>query len=195
MTAPGQGMVQLPNQIPVSSVMHHQVGVNVGMVATSMGVGVGPPMQPNPQVPMAQLPPETDPIAKFKILLPRLKESLVNLFKTGGHLFYQNASQDETGAQMDNASGRFEKCLEEFYAICDQVEIYLKLAYEVIQQDKDSTRNTPNLILPQKSDAPQPDGQLYSQYLSTVRAQINCAKDIRDLLHDCLKNFPEHSHP
>ncbi|KAI8785014.1 mediator of RNA polymerase II transcription subunit 29 [Biomphalaria glabrata] len=199
MAASGQGLVQMNNQIPVSSVMHHQVGMGPVMVGMGpgIGVGVGPPMPPNPQVPMVQnpVPPETDPIAKFKILLPRLKESLVNLFKTGGHLFYQNASQDETGAQMDNASGRFEKCLEEFYAICDLVEIYLKLAYEVIQQDKDSTRNTPNLILPQKTDAPQPEGQLYSQYLSTIRAQINCAKDIRDLLHDCLKNLPEHSHP
>ncbi|CAL1527540.1 unnamed protein product [Lymnaea stagnalis] len=183
MAAPGQGIMQMQNQMPVSSIMHHQVGVV--------------PTQQNPQIqaPQPQQGPETDPIAKFKNLLPRLKESLVNLFKTGGHLFYQNASQDETGAQMDNVTGRFEKCLEEFYALCDQVEIYLKLAQEVIQQDKDSNRNTPNLILPQKIDASQPEGQLYSQYLSTVRAQISCAKDIRDLLHDCLKSFPEHSHP
>ncbi|XP_012936281.2 mediator of RNA polymerase II transcription subunit 29, partial [Aplysia californica] len=119
-----------------------------------------------------------------------------NLFKVGGHLFYQNARQDENGVQIDNVSGRFEKCLEEFYAICDQIEINLRLAHEVIQQDRDSSRNTPISVLPPKTEPQQPEGQLYSQYLSTVRAQINCAKDIRDVLHDCLKNFPEHSsHP
>ncbi|XP_059176454.1 mediator of RNA polymerase II transcription subunit 29-like [Physella acuta] len=175
MSAPVQGM----GQMSAASVMHHPPG----MIPSNPQA-----IQPPPTV-------ETDPIAKFKTLLPKLKETLVNLFKTGGHLFYQNASQDETGAQLDNVTGRFEKCLEEFYALCDQVEMYLKLAQEVIQQDKDSSRNTPNLILPQKGDISQPEGQLYSQYLSTVRAQISCAKDIRDLLHDCLKNFHEHLHP
>uniref|UniRef100_A0A0B7A280 Mediator of RNA polymerase II transcription subunit 29 n=1 Tax=Arion vulgaris TaxID=1028688 RepID=A0A0B7A280_9EUPU len=174
-----------------------------GMIPQSGGMGpqggmagMMVPVQTNPQVqPAAIQTAEIDPIAKFKSLLPRLKESLVNLFKTGGHLFYQNATQDETGVQYEHVSGKFEKCLEEFYAICDQIEICLCLAHEIIQQDKDSTRNTPNPVLSQKSDAPQPEGQLYSQYLSTVRAQISCAKDIRDLLHECMKNFPEHTHP
>jgi len=136
---------------------------------------------------------ESDPVLKFKALLPRLRDSLVNLFKIGGHLFYQNAQTDVNGVQIDNVSGRFEKCLEEFYAICDQIEINLRLSHEVLQQDRDSSRATPISVLPPKSDASQPEGQLYSQYLSTVRAQITCAKDIRDALHDCLRSFPDHS--
>ncbi|BFZ07258.1 hypothetical protein BsWGS_10297 [Bradybaena similaris] len=216
-------MVPLSGQMPVSvlSGMHAQQGGMMpqgggGIMVPQGGGGMVPQVgmvpqtgmvpvqqQANPQGqpivgPVAgvpQQPAEIDPIAKFKSLLPRLKESLVSLFKTGGHLFYQNATQDETGIQYEHVSGRFDKCLEEFYAICDQIEICLRLAYEILQQDRDSTRNTPNPVLPQKTDAPQPEGQLYSQYLTTVRAQISCAKDIRDLLHECLKNFPEHSHP
>merc|ERR1719471_427247 len=107
-------------------------------------------------------------------------------------MFYQNARQDENGIQAD-MSGRFEKCLEEFYSICDQIEINLRLAQEEMHQDRDSARNTPISVMPPKTDAQQPqppEGQLYSQYLSTVRTQISCAKDIRDALHDCLRNFP-----
>ncbi|CAG5136017.1 unnamed protein product [Candidula unifasciata] len=220
---PGLGGQMGPGQMPVSvlSGMHPQQGGMMpqgaggmipqgGMVSQQVGMlsqsGMVPvQQQANPQVQPSSIGPvagqpqqpvvEIDPIAKFKSLLPRLKESLVNLFKTGGHLFYQNATQDETGVQYEHVSGRFDKSLEEFYAICDQIEICLRLAYEILQQDRDSARNTPNPVLPQKTDAPQPEGQLYSHYLSTVRAQISCAKDIRDLLHECLKNFPEHSHP
>ncbi|RUS73812.1 hypothetical protein EGW08_018429 [Elysia chlorotica] len=195
-----------PNQGMPTMQMGQMPGMHMQPVQQNpLQVPLGPP-QGNPQQPQHPGPAQVqqahpqqpdnrplDPITRFRTLLPRLKESLVNLFKTGAHLFYQNAHQD-TGAQKDNVNGRFEKCLEEFYAICDQLEISLRLAHEIIQQDKDSQRNTPNSTVPPKADPTQPEGQVYSQYLSTVRVQIGCAKEIRDLLLECLKNFPEHPH-
>jgi len=138
---------------------------------------------------------DEDPISKFKSLLPRLRDSLVNLFKYGGHLLYQHAQQDENGVQTDNFAGRFDKCLEEFYALCDQIEIHLRLAQELVQQDRDSSRNTPIPIAPGKTEVQHSDGLHYSQYLTTARIQVNCAKDIRDVLRDCLKTFTDLSHP
>lgn len=70
-----------------------------------------------------------------------------------------------------------------------------RLAQEIFQQDTDSKTHTPMQVIPPKTDTGQPEGQLYSQYISTVRAQITCAKEIRDLLHDGLKLSSDHPHP
>lgn len=63
-----------------------------------------------------------------------------------------------------------------------------RLALELYHQTEDSLRNTPlSIVLPvQKSEStanPQ-EGQSYAQYLTTVRTQINFAKEIHDLLHE-----------
>ena len=153
------------------------------------GAAQAAPGQP-PQV-------ETDPIAKFKALTPRLKETLHNLFLNSAKVLYHNSQQDENGVPVDSNVARFDKSLEEFYAVCDQIEINLRLAAETSQQDRDSRHNTPVSVLvpPTKDAPPQPEAGLYTQYLSTVRGQIGCARDLRDALAECLRSFPDTQHP
>ncbi|PVD25633.1 hypothetical protein C0Q70_13292 [Pomacea canaliculata] len=133
---------------------------------------------------------DIDPITKFKLLLPRLKDSLIALCRVAGQMFKVNAAQDSGGQSeiQQHRSERFEKSLEDFCGICDQIEVNLRLALELYHQTEDSLRNTPlSIVLPvQKSEStanPQ-EGQSYAQYLTTVRTQINFAKEIHDLLHE-----------
>ena len=64
------------------------------------------------------------------------------------------------------------------------------------QQTVDSTKNTPLPVQGRsgKIDPIQPgstEPQVYSQYLSTVKAQINCAKEIHDILIDSARKLSE----
>ncbi|KAI0231985.1 Mediator of RNA polymerase II transcription subunit 29 [Lamellibrachia satsuma] len=141
---------------------------------------------------------EVDPISKFKVLIPRLKEVLATLMKVAGEVFYQNSQFDECVRHGENNSGQiFDKTLEEFYAICDQIELNLRMALECVSQSTDSSRNTPVPVTIQnhthKSDPQQQqsDTQSYPQYLSTVHTQIACAKEIHDSLLVCANKISE----
>ncbi|KAL5014819.1 hypothetical protein ScPMuIL_009089 [Solemya velum] len=133
---------------------------------------------------------DVDPISKFKLLMPRLKDALVTLMKTAGQTFHHNAVSDSALKSTDSTQQRFEKSLEEFYSICDQIEINLHLALEAAMQTGDAVKFTPIAQHITKGDTPQPDGQAsFPQYLSTVKQQIHCAKEIHDMLENCAKQF------
>ncbi|KAF6288574.1 mediator complex subunit 29 [Rhinolophus ferrumequinum] len=86
----------------------------------------------------------------------------------------------------DGPIQRFDKCLEEFYALCDQLELCLRLAHECLSQSCDSAKHSPTLVpTATKPDAVQPDSLPYPQYLAVIKAQIACAKDIHTALLDC----------
>lgn len=151
---------------------------------------MAPPIPPQAQ----QQQQADDPIYKFNLLIPRLKESLVNLMKIAGQSLHENAMTDDgvktTESQQQQ---RFEKNLEEFYSVCDHIEINLRLALENVQQNADSAKYTPFVVNVPGENIQAPEGQTvqYSTYLSTVKTQISCAKEIHDLLMESAKKLSD----
>uniref|UniRef100_A0A8C5QLE2 Mediator of RNA polymerase II transcription subunit 29 n=1 Tax=Leptobrachium leishanense TaxID=445787 RepID=A0A8C5QLE2_9ANUR len=90
----------------------------------------------------------------------------------------------------DGAVQRFDKSLEEFYALCDQLELCLRLAYECLSQSYDSAKHSPTLVpTATKPDAVQTESLPYTHYLSMIKSQITCAKDIHNALLECSKKI------
>ncbi|KAK3561032.1 hypothetical protein QTP86_025718 [Hemibagrus guttatus] len=196
------------------------------------------PQQPAPANPQAvlQQPPQQqqqlnqqqdfDPVHRFKMLIPQLKESLQNVMAIASQNFSHNTAIDngiavraekplsprcwhgvivgcidtsdpqvpwldpETRKSNDSTVQRFDKSLEEFYALCDQLELCLRLAHECLSQSIDSAKHSPNLVpTATKPDTVQTESLSYSQYLSMIKSQISCAKDIHNALLECSKKI------
>ncbi|XP_042296401.1 mediator of RNA polymerase II transcription subunit 29 [Sceloporus undulatus] len=127
-----------------------------------------------------------DPVQRFRLLLPQLKESLQNLMKVAAQNFVQNTNIDSGQKSNDGPVQRVDKSLEEFYALCDQLELCLRLAYECLSQSFDSAKHSPTLVpTATKPDAVQTESLPYTQYLSMIKSQISCAKDIHNALLEC----------
>ncbi|XP_034648063.1 mediator of RNA polymerase II transcription subunit 29 isoform X1 [Trachemys scripta elegans] len=109
-----------------------------------------------------------------------------NLMKIAAQNLIQNTNIDNGQKSNDGLVQRFDKSLEEFYALCDQLELCLRLAYECLSQSFDSTKHSPNLVpTATKPDAVQTESLPYTQYLSMIKSQISCAKDIHNALLEC----------
>ncbi|XP_072346363.1 mediator of RNA polymerase II transcription subunit 29 [Scyliorhinus torazame] len=148
----------------------------------------GQPALPQQQQQQAQQ--QDDPVAKFKLLIPQLKDSLQNLMRIAALNLSQNTTIDNGQKSNDTALQRFDKSLEEFYALCDQVELCLRLAFECLSQSIDSSKHSPNLVpTATKPDTVQTESQSYTQYLSMIKSQISCAKDIHNALLECSKRI------
>ncbi|XP_026514546.1 mediator of RNA polymerase II transcription subunit 29 isoform X1 [Terrapene carolina triunguis] len=115
-----------------------------------------------------------------------LSLALQNLMKIAAQNLVQNTNIDNGQKSNDGLVQRFDKSLEEFYALCDQLELCLRLAYECLSQSFDSTKHSPNLVpTATKPDAVQTESLPYTQYLSMIKSQISCAKDIHNALLEC----------
>ncbi|XP_036414864.1 mediator of RNA polymerase II transcription subunit 29 [Colossoma macropomum] len=131
-----------------------------------------------------------DPVHRFKMLIPQLKESLQTVMSIASQNFAQNTSIDNGVKSNDGTVQRFDKSLEEFYALCDQLELCLRLAHECLSQSIDSAKHSPNLVpTATKPDTVQTESLSYSQYLSMIKSQISCAKDIHNALLECSKKI------
>ncbi|XP_028816412.1 mediator of RNA polymerase II transcription subunit 29 [Denticeps clupeoides] len=131
-----------------------------------------------------------DPVHRFKLLIPHLKESLQNVMSIAALNFGHNTAIDNGIKSNDALIQRFDKSLEEFYALCDQLELCLRLAYECLSQSVDSTKHSPSLVpTATKPDTGQAESLSYSQYLSMIKSQISCAKDIHNALYECSKTI------
>ncbi|XP_059574652.1 mediator of RNA polymerase II transcription subunit 29 isoform X2 [Alligator mississippiensis] len=109
-----------------------------------------------------------------------------NLMKVAAQNLVQNSNIDNGQKSNDGLVQRFDKSLEEFYALCDQLELSLRLAYECLSQSFDSAKHSPTLVpTATKPDAVQAESLPYTQYLSMIKAQISCAKDIHNALLEC----------
>ncbi|XP_032533604.1 mediator of RNA polymerase II transcription subunit 29 [Chiroxiphia lanceolata] len=160
--------------------------------AAAAGAGPGPPptvgAAPGPALPAqaAQAQQDFEPVQRFRVLLPQLKESLQSLMKVAAQNLVQNCSIDSGQKSADGALQRFDKSLEEFYALCDQLELCLRLAHECLSQSFDSAKHAPALV----PAAPKGEGGggpgepplPYTQYLPLIKAQIGGAKDIHNAL-------------
>ncbi|CAK6437046.1 unnamed protein product [Pipistrellus nathusii] len=173
-----------------------------GPAASASGVsgpgsagGLGTQQQPQPPTQLVgsaqggllqQQQQDFDPVQRYKMLIPQLKESLQTLMKVAAQNLIQNTNIDNGQKSSDGPIQRFDKCLEEFYALCDQLELCLRLAHECLSQSCDSAKHSPTLVpTATKPDAVQPDSLPYPQYLAVIKAQIACAKDIHTALLDC----------
>ncbi|OWF50412.1 mediator of RNA polymerase II transcription subunit 29-like [Mizuhopecten yessoensis] len=137
---------------------------------------------------------DSDPVHRVKFLMPRLKESLANLIKVAGQSLRQNALTDDGLRPADSQQLKFEKSLEEFYSLCDQIESNLRLALEIHQQNTDSQKFIPFTVnVPKENNQwPEtPSAVPYTQFISMVRQQISCAKEIHDLLMECSKKISD----
>ncbi|KAJ3591401.1 hypothetical protein NHX12_009346 [Muraenolepis orangiensis] len=68
---------------------------------------------------------DVDPVQRFKMLIPQLKESLQCLMKIASSNLGHNTAIDNGIKANDVPAQRFDKSLEEFYALCDQLELCL----------------------------------------------------------------------
>lgn len=119
--------------------------------AAGPGAGPGPPpgAAQGPALPAQAATAQTqdfDPVQRFRLLLPQLKESLQTLMKVAAQNLVQNSSIDNGQKSTDGALQRFDKSLEEFYALCDQLELCLRLAHECLAQSFDSAKHAPALV-------------------------------------------------
>ncbi|XP_058448100.1 mediator of RNA polymerase II transcription subunit 29 [Malaya genurostris] len=190
--------------------MHmQQSGVGPGGPGGSVGiagpVGVSPVMMQSPQMQQqqaaqqqqqqqqqqqaqsqqqqAQQTEKVDNISKVKGLVGPLRDALSTTIKTAAQLLQQNNLNDAgtKGSDMSASTPRFDKHLEEFYSICDQIELNLKTAKLCMQQGASSQQYLPIPVAPTPNPA-ETNALSYSQYLDVVKIQIGYAKDIHDTL-------------
>lgn len=117
------------------------------------------------------------------------------------------------GVDNNTTPPRFDKHLEEFYSICDQIELHLvgqtphrlynflcpktnfyfqKTSIQCMQQSSSAQRYLPTHVASTRVEplAPTENGPIsYPQYLQTVRTQIAYAKDIHDTLICAAQNI------
>jgi len=170
--------------------------------------GPHPPTMSMAMPPASQQPPSqqphtssadlVDPATKYKMLVPMLKDSLQKLMANAAAVFYQNAQFDSCQKPSSSAVQRFDKSLEEFYAICDQIELNLSLSLEVLAINADCQRNTPTNAQAaamrfaaggQAGGSQLADLQTYNQYQTTVKTQLTCAREVYEALLDCARKM------
>lgn len=105
-------------------------------------------------------------------------------FRRLKHTFYFRKQVDISNVP------RFDKHLEEFYSICDQIELHLTTAKKCIQQANASQVYLPVPIVPIRNETlAQENALTYAQYLELVKTQITYAKEIHDTLVMAAQNI------
>ncbi|CAH4027560.1 mediator of RNA polymerase II transcription subunit 29 [Pieris brassicae] len=170
-------------------------------------MGAAPPMQmpvcgqimqqPPHQMAPAPMPQQTqqdkmDNITKVKTLMSSLRECLPVTLKSAAQILHHNHNVDSnTQKSIEPPGARFDKNLEEFFSLCDQMELHLRTATSCIQQAQSAAHYLPLTVIPSRMDSgPVQETTLsYPQYLNTVRLQIAYAKDIHDTLVAAAQNI------
>ncbi|KAF9808460.1 hypothetical protein SFRURICE_008513 [Spodoptera frugiperda] len=144
-----------------------------------------------PQQPQQQ--DKMDNISRVKTLMGSLRESIPMTLKSAAQILHQNHNVDSNSQKgIDNPVPRFDKNLEEFFSICDQMELHLRTAITCIQQAQSAAHYLPMTVMPSRLDtgpATTDTSLSYPQYLNTVRLQITYAKDIHDTLVAAAQNI------
>ncbi|KAF4528059.1 hypothetical protein B566_EDAN012020 [Ephemera danica] len=141
-------------------------------------------MQQQQQQPQQE---KLDNISKVKSLVGPLRDSLSITLKTAAHALHHNSLVD-LGTMKGNEIPvqRFDKNLEEFYSICDQMELHLKTAIECVTQGNSSQRYLPmQVALTRMESGPvtqQQESLSYPQFLATVRSQVSYSRELHDTL-------------
>lgn len=210
MNAPGQGQVPMqqgpqsqqqpqPNQQQQQPSQANQQQQNTQQQAAQQAQSQQQPGQPGSQQQQPGTPgsqaqqlqqqqqqqtqEKLDNISKVKSLIGPLKEHLAVALKSAAHLLLYNTTVDNGSSKGLDMVPRLGVSLEAFYSTCDQIELHLKTAIECLTQGASSQRYLPLNVLPTRTEPlPGQDGLLYPQYLATVRAQVQFAKQVHDIL-------------
>lgn len=185
------GMQPVPGQqvpMPQQQQGPRPSSIPSGMVPQTQ---LGPPkpvqqQQPNP-IPPSESP---DPMLRAKVLLPQLKESLVTLMSVASQSFEVNNHVDDIKKVSDVGRRKYEKCLEHFYSLCDQLELLLNLAYQQLNGMMQCVKYTPHLATINIKDGNAPS--LYENYTVTIDQQIRFAKDMYGVLQSCCDKLFDH---
>ncbi|XP_057372590.1 mediator of RNA polymerase II transcription subunit 29-like [Daphnia carinata] len=132
-----------------------------------------------------------DHIAKVKTLLWPLKESLITSFKTAAQNFNQNGMIDFGTMKGTEANiPRFDKQLEDFYSICDQIELNLQAAIGCASQVSTSQRHVPSQVTVVRQE-PVINQEIisYPNYVGVAKTQVAYVKDVIDTLNDAAQNL------
>ena len=129
-------------------------------------------------------------VAKAKELIGPLKEKWAATLKEGANKL-NHANNGATPSQ----EGQFESNLEDFYAICDQIELNLKSAIDCLEQMGSSTLYMSIAPHPSRyhTGAPgEPEFLSYPQYISTARQQVKFSGEVRQLLAQAAQDVVAH---
>ncbi|XKL66631.1 hypothetical protein PGB90_010051 [Kerria lacca] len=134
-----------------------------------------------------------DIIPRVKFLTTQLQEVLNNTTRTAAQAIHVGNLVDSGSLKASDTQNplRFDKSIEEFFAVCDQIENNLKTGIESYQQGSSSARYLSLPVLPTRVEpGPVPEGNAisYLQYLNSVRSQITYLKEIHDLLLNASQN-------
>ncbi|XP_023246876.1 mediator of RNA polymerase II transcription subunit 29, partial [Copidosoma floridanum] len=167
-------------------------------------MGMNQMVQPNPVLlhpvqPQMQQPQEKqDNISKVKLLMGPLRDSLALALKTAAQTLHQNSLVD-TSKGIDPPDHRFNKNIEEFYSICDQIELHLRTSIECLGQNSSSNKYMPVSVIPSRTEMIGPgvpqDALTYPQYLMTVKSQVQYTKDIYNLLYNAARSITPSEQP
>ncbi|XP_034952077.1 mediator of RNA polymerase II transcription subunit 29 [Chelonus insularis] len=126
-----------------------------------------------------------DNISKVKSLIGPLRETLSIALKTAANTLTQNSLVDIGSSKgTDSLDHRFNKNMEEFYSICDQIELHLKTSIECLSQNASSVRYLPMSVITRTETVSVQEGTAltYPQFLMTVKSQVAYAREIHDTL-------------
>jgi len=155
--------------------------------------GVGPSGQGSQ--PSQQTEQKYDLIQRVRQLVYTLKESLANVMKVSAHNIQHNSLIDSGLKTSEESEIRFDKALEDFFSICNQIELHLKTILECAIQARDSHLYLPFTINKSDSIETNPnmptDSLSYNQYLMTIKGQVNFAKTIHDMLVEGSKRITQ----
>merc|ERR1719383_531187 len=129
--------------------------------------------------------PDNSSIEKIKTLVPHLKKALSNVMRLAGESLRRDDIYASSGSSPSTHT--VEKALEEFFAICDQLEMQLGIALEgfnqVIQHKKYLNTECIKYSLPpgQSTDVV----QTYNAYSTVIRSHVSLASSLHDALINC----------
>ncbi|XP_013186069.1 mediator of RNA polymerase II transcription subunit 29 [Amyelois transitella] len=185
---------------------HNQMNMHVPMNPVGAAPNVGMQMQVPGQIMQQQSPQQMPPaipqqtpqdkmdnISKVKTLMGSLRESIPMTLKSAAQILHQNHNIDSNSQKsIENPVPRFDKNLEDFFSLCDQMELHLRTAITCIQQAQSAAHYLPLNVIPSRLDTgpvTQETPLSYPQYLNTVGLQIAYAKDIHDTLVAAAQNI------
>jgi len=158
----------------------------------SQSLGPPPPQQQQQQQQQQHHPPQhhhplglpmhpearLDNISKAKALISPIKDTLSNVLRNAAGAIYANNMVDSGSKPVEYDVSKFDRSFEEFFTLCDQLEVHLKSSIECISQGMSSHNylQTPAVIN-------RMDGNLaYPHYISVIKGQIAYAKEVHTTL-------------
>lgn len=136
------------------------------------------------QTPVQQSQEKFDNISKVKSLIGPLRDSLALALKSAAQTLHQNSLID-TSKGIDPPDQRCNKNMEEFYSLCDQIELHLRTSIECLGQNSSSVRYMPVPVMPVRNEnIGVQEALTYPQYLTTVRTQVQYIRDIYNAVYN-----------